>query len=87
MILRCAECQCTPNECTQNDIINSQCKNCTKKICCCTGIHQSSIQSINHLEKSRPAHFSAVQFLKYVKGLLAAAIGIEISCVGSAENG
>jgi hypothetical protein len=87
MILRCAECQCTPNECTQKDIINSQCKNCTRNICCCTDIHQSSIQSINHFKKSRLAHIPAVQFLRHVKGLLAAAIGIEILCIGSAEIG
>ena len=87
MVLTCAECQCTPNECTQEDIKYSQCKTCTKNICCCKGIHQSSIQSINLFKKSRPSNFSAVQFLKYVKGLLAAAIGIEILCIGSAEIG
>jgi hypothetical protein len=86
-MLRCAECQCAPNECTQENIINSQCKNCTKRICCCTDIHQSLIHSVNHFKRSRPAHFSAVQFLRHVKGLLAAAIGIEILCIGSAEIG
>ena len=87
MGVRCAECQCAPVECTQEDIINSQCKNCTRNICCCTDIHQSLTHFVNHFKRSRPAHLSTVQFLRYVKGLLPAALGIEILCIGSAEIG
>jgi hypothetical protein len=87
MRLRCAECQCAPNECTKGDISNTQCKNCTRNICCCIDIHQPLIHSVNHSNKSSPAHFSTLRFLGYIKGFLAAALGIEILCIGAAEIG
>jgi hypothetical protein len=40
MFIKCAECQCVPEEC----IINSdsqRCQNCTKETCCCLVIHHS----------------------------------------------
>jgi hypothetical protein len=40
MSIKCAECQCAPEECI--DISNSQrCQNCTKETCCCLVIHHS----------------------------------------------
>jgi hypothetical protein len=40
MSIKCAECQCAPEECI--DISTSQrCQNCTREICCCLVIHHS----------------------------------------------
>lgn len=39
MILKCAECQCTPMACSREDF--EKCANCTKGVCCycCINIH------------------------------------------------
>ena len=87
MSLRCAECQCAPNECAKEDISNAQCIICTRNTCCCIDIHQSFIHSTNRFKKSSPNHFSIPRFLGHVKGLFAAALGIEILCIGAAEIG
>jgi hypothetical protein len=88
MGLRCAECQCAPTECVTEDINNTQCENCTKNVCCCINIHKATTRSINHLNKrNSSAFFSASRFLGHVKGLYAAALGIEILCIGAAEIG
>jgi hypothetical protein len=87
MGLRCAECQCAPQECIQEDIGNSRCRNCTKDICCCLNIHQRLKSSIKLFGRSRPSAFSVSRFLAYVKGFYAAALGIEILCIGAAELG
>jgi hypothetical protein len=85
MSLRCAECQCAPQECIQEDIGNSKCRNCTKDICCCLNIHQRLKYSINQFGPS--STFSVSRFLAHVKGFYAAALGIEILCIGAAELG
>jgi hypothetical protein len=88
MSLRCAECQCAPQECIQQDIGNSKCRNCTKDICCCLNIHQQLKHSIDQFSRSHPSStFSVSRFLAYVKGFYAAALGIEILCIGAAELG
>jgi hypothetical protein len=85
MSLRCAECQCAPQECIQEDIGNSKCRNCTKDICCCLNIHQRLKYSLNQFGSS--STFSVCRFLAHVKGFYAAALGIEILCIGAAELG
>jgi hypothetical protein len=88
MSLRCAECRCAPQECIQEDIGNSKCRNCTKDICCCLNIHQRLKYSLNQFSRSRPSSTSSVsRFLAHVKGFYAAALGIEILCIGAAELG
>ncbi len=87
MSLRCAECQCAPQECIQEDIGNSKCRNCTKDICCCLNIHQRLKYSINKFNRSRSSTSSVSRFLAHVKGFYAAALGIEILCIGAAELG
>jgi hypothetical protein len=85
MSLRCAECQCAPQECIQEDVRNSKCRNCTQDICCCLNVHQ---RSINQFSRSPPSTtFSVSKFLAHVKGFYAAALGIEILCIGAAELG
>ncbi len=47
MSVKCAECRCAPQECT--NIINSQhCQNCTKVNCCCLIIHHSFTKAMNN---------------------------------------
>jgi hypothetical protein len=87
MSLRCAECQCAPQECILEDISNNCCRNCTKDICCCLNIHQRLKYSINQFSRSRSSTFSVSRFLGHVKGFYAAALGIEILCIGAAELG
>jgi hypothetical protein len=38
MSVKCAECQCAPQECI-NVNANQRCQNCTKETCCCRVIH------------------------------------------------
>jgi hypothetical protein len=102
MGLVCAECQCAPEECTKdiNDDDNTiQCKNCIKPLyCCCINLHRQSLRNRNHFNnyvgfsfRSSPSSlsfFSSITiFLKYAKGLYAAALGIEILCIAAAEIG
>jgi hypothetical protein len=78
MNLRCAECQCAPQECTKQ--IFFRCKNCTKGDCCCIGFHQRTTDGNGH-----PS--SLFRYLGHVKRLFAAALGIEILCIAAAEIG
>jgi hypothetical protein len=87
MNLKCAECQCAPRECIQQDIRNSKCRSCTKDICCCLNIHQRLKYPIDQLSRSCPSTSSVSRFLAHVKGFYAAALGIEILCIGAAELG
>jgi hypothetical protein len=74
MKLKCAECHCAPQECAKQS--NLQCKNCTKNDCSCISFHPL------------PMHFSSVYgYLGHLKGLYAAALGIEIVCITAAEIG
>jgi len=102
MGLVCAECQCAPEECTKDineDDDTIQCKNCIKPLyCCCINLHRQSLRNSNHFNnyvgfssRSSPSSlsfFSSITiFLKYAKGLYAAALGIEILCIAAAEIG
>jgi hypothetical protein len=89
MSLRCAECQCSPHECIQEDISNNHCRNCTKIVCCCLSIHRrlKYFIKINQVNRSRSIPYSIARFLGHVKGFYAAALGIEILCIGAAEIG
>ena len=78
MKLRCAECQCAPHQCAKERYF--QCKNCTKIDCCCISFHK---QQTN---RNRPLS-SLFRYLGLVKGLYAAALGIEILCIAAAEIG
>jgi hypothetical protein len=41
MTVKCAECQCVPEECL-NVSASQHCPNCTKEICCCIIIHHNN---------------------------------------------
>jgi hypothetical protein len=89
MGLVCAECQCAPEECVK-DITNlTQCKNCTKSICCCIDFHQDLPIDTSHSDNHFVSYSksSIIAFLRYAKGIYAAAIGIEILCIAAAEVG
>lgn len=74
--MRCAECQCTPKECIKQSYF--QCKNCTKAECCCIIYHKHPVNG----------SFSPLfRYLGQIKGLYAAALGIEILCIAAAEIG
>jgi hypothetical protein len=46
MSVKCAECQCALQECTNvND--SQRCQNCTKEECCCIIIHHNFTAAIN----------------------------------------
>jgi len=75
MKLKCAECQCAPQECARQEA--SRCKNCTKTTCCCLSFH----------DKPARRSSSLFRYFEYVKGLYAAALGIEILCIAAAEIG
>jgi hypothetical protein len=88
--LACAECHCAPNDCAK-DITNiAKCKNCIKRICCCIDLHgslPSESSSINANVRFYSRSSSIFTFLGYVKGIYAAALGIEILCIAAAEIG
>ena len=62
-MLSCADCKCVENIC--KNISPKNCTRCTKRICCCQGIH-----------KCNERH-SILLFLHHTKTLFAAALGIE----------
>src|SRR5215211_9327286 len=80
MELRCAECQCAPQECIQQDGDQLQCKNCTKSICCCMRFY-------NQPRRKGKQSSSLIRYLRHVKDLYTAALGIEILCIAAAEVG
>ena len=45
MSVKCAECQCAPQECL-NMNVSQRCKNCTRETCCCTLIHHNYASSM-----------------------------------------
>jgi hypothetical protein len=90
--LVCAECQCAQEECARYRDINNiaQCKNCTKQICCCIEFHHNSSDDTSHpsAHVTLYSKFSSIFiFFGYVKGIYAAALGIEILCIAAAEIG
>ena len=90
MVLVCAECQCTPEECAK-DIKNiTRCRNCIKRICCCIDFHHSLSNDTSHSNNHvvfQSRFSSIIAFLGYAKGIYAAALGIEILCIAAAEIG
>jgi hypothetical protein len=85
----CAECQCAPEECAK-DISNfTQCKNCTKGICCCIDFHQDLPNDTSHSDNHFVSYSksSIITFLGCIKGIYAVALGIEILCISAAEIG
>jgi hypothetical protein len=70
--LKCAECECSPASC--RTLIFEKCNSCSKKKCCCLGIHKSNKNAF-------------LTFFYYVKTLFAAALGIEILCISAAVIG
>jgi hypothetical protein len=71
MNISCANCNCSPKRCRHNFIIN--CKLCLTQSCCCKTMHRRG-NSISI-------------FFSFVRSMFAAALGIEILCIISAEIG
>ena len=46
MSVKCAECQCAPQEC-MNVNVSQRCQNCTKETCCCSFIHHNFTTAMN----------------------------------------
>jgi hypothetical protein len=86
----CAECQCAPEECAKDSNNTTQCKNCIKPVCCCVDFHHDLSDNIRH-SNTHIAFYSRfssiITFIAYVKGIYAAALGIEILCIAAAEIG
>jgi len=91
MVLVCAECRCAPAECSNDNQIITQCRNCIKPVCCCLGFHQGLFDNASRRSNNHVTYFSRfssiVTFLRYAKGIYAAALGIEILCITAAEIG
>jgi len=87
MLIKCAECQCTPQDCTEADA--ERCMLCTKDVCCCATIHDSRVkkQAVEQKILTMQSSSGLIQFFRSVKGLYAAALGIEILCIAAAEIG
>ena len=101
MLVKCAECHCTPNDCAT--ISKAQCQNCTLDVCCCITVHKKKARiglvmqqdccttgncdDISKVARTRTRRQSVIQFFKNAKSLYAAALGIEILCIGAAETG
>lgn len=91
MILVCAECQCAPAECAKDTNNIARCKNCIKPVCCCIDFHQDLSDDTSSHSDTQVAFISRlssiIMFLRYAKGIYAAALGIEILCIAAAEIG
>ena len=91
MILVCAECQCAPAECAKDTNNIAACKNCIKPVCCCIDFHQDLSDDASSHSDTQVAFISKlssiITFLRYAKGIYAAALGIEILCIAAAEIG
>ncbi len=114
--IKCAECECTPTECTADSKGLPQCLNCSRSdACCCLSIHigddneccnESTCNSDLLYLGKEPRNFGNINkelldlgsqkglndrglrsFFSFAKGLYAAALGIEILCIGAAEIG
>ncbi|TLX92203.1 MAG: hypothetical protein E6K94_00495 [Thaumarchaeota archaeon] len=71
--VKCAECECDPKTC--ETVTKYDCKDCTKKACCCLAIH---------MEKKE---YSITKFLYHTRNLFMTALAIEILCITAAEIG
>ena len=91
MNIKCAECQCAPEECFPENNNDIQCKNCAKPTCCCVSIHkltkETNYSANHHALFFRSPFSSIIRYVRYAKGLYAAALGIEILCITAAEIG
>ena len=90
MVLVYAECQCAPKECAKKGQNITQCKNCTKPICCCIDFHHDLSNNTSHSDNRVTIYFrlsSIISFFGYAKGIYAAALGIEILYIAGAEIG
>jgi hypothetical protein len=90
LILVCAECKCAPKECAKNGQNITQCKNCTKPICCCVDFHEDFSNNTGPSVSRFMFYFrssSMISFFGNVKEIYAAALGIEILCISAAEIG
>jgi hypothetical protein len=57
MSIKCAECQCVPEECIK--LSNSQrCLNCTKETCCCLIIHHTAARNLSVMDDDCCSHGS-----------------------------
>jgi hypothetical protein len=67
----CADCRCSPEGCRNR--FKDDCKICTTQVCCCDRIHK---------------RYNRIWlFFSYTRRMFAAALGIEILCIMSAEIG
>lgn len=72
MVLVCAECQCAPPECAQDNQNITQCKNCIKPVCCCIDFHHELSNNTSHDSNNHIPRFSLIiTFLRYVKVIYA----------------
>ena len=103
MAVKCAECQCTPQDCIM--IETSRCSTCTKEVCCCIAVHSSNslglvkLATLNDdccasgackndtIEQKTTLQSGLLGFFRHAKSLYAAALGIEILCIAAAEIG
>ena len=69
----CSECNCTSERCRM--VIASNCKNCTRSLCCCVRLHKFDNNK------------SLWMFFRYVRTYFPAALGIEILCISAAVLG
>ena len=79
----CSECQCSPLYCSDEKVILPlKCKNCTQEVCCCIPLHRSQriMPPLSLIAK-------IIFFFSFTKHVYAAALGIEILCIGAAEIG
>jgi hypothetical protein len=67
------------------------CKNRIKRICCWVDFHHNLSNDTSHSNNHHVVFYSRfssiITFLGYVKGIYAAALGIEILCIAAAELG
>jgi hypothetical protein len=60
MVLVCAECQCAPPECAQDNQNITQCKNCIKPVCCCIDFHRELSNNTSHDSNNHIPRFSLI---------------------------
>src|SRR5215211_1501100 len=103
MAVKCAECQCTPQDCMM--IETSRCSTCTREVCCCIAVHSSNslglvkLATLNDdccasgackndtIEQKTTPQSGLLGFFRHAKRLYVAALGIEILCIAAAEIG
>jgi hypothetical protein len=83
MQIACAECHCNPQICKVKIIYDCNlCIKESKDFCCCRSVHNQSIR-----DSCRNGFSRLTEFLRQIKYLYAAALGIEILCITAAEIG